>query len=133
PRHGDHEEPPQSGGPPSPHSPSAFVRRGVGRPRVRVLLCSDIHGNAAALAAVIDDRADYTLCAGDLIHFGPQPTECIDLIRRCAAVVVRGNHDHGAGFGEDCRAYGPWRALDAATRGVADESLSEAHIRLLQS
>ena len=69
---------------------------------MRVLLCSDIHGNAEALGAVLKEPADYVLCAGDLVHFGPQPKTCISLIRKRAAVVVRGNHDHGAGFGENC-------------------------------
>ena len=100
---------------------------------MRVLLCSDIHGNAAALAAVIDERADYVLCAGDLVHFGPRPAECIDLIRRRAALIVRGNHDHGAGFGEDCRAYGPWQAFDELTRGITDAMLSADHCRYLRS
>jgi putative phosphoesterase len=99
---------------------------------MQVLLCSDIHGNAEALATVLAEPADHVLCAGDLVHFGPHPAECIDLIRGRAAAVVRGNHDHGAGFGEDCRAYGPWRALDEASRGLTDATLPEAHCRYLR-
>jgi len=100
---------------------------------MRVLLCSDIHGNAAALRAVLKDPADHILCAGDLVHFGPEPEACIDLIRRRAAGVVQGNHDHGAGFGEDCRAYGPWRELDDVGRGITDARLSPDDARYLRT
>ncbi len=100
---------------------------------MRVLLCSDIHGNADALAAVLNEPVDHVLCAGDLVHFGPHPAACIDLIRGHAAAVVRGNHDHGAGFGEDCRAYGPWRTLDEDSRGVTDTGLSMADRQYLRT
>jgi putative phosphoesterase len=100
---------------------------------MRVLLCSDVHGNAEALAAVLEQPADYVLCAGDLVHFGPRPAECVDLVRQRATLVVRGNHDHGAGFGTDCRAYGPWRSLDQAGRTIMDAALSPAHCRYLRS
>jgi putative phosphoesterase len=100
---------------------------------VRVLLCSDVHGNAPALEAVLDDPADHILCAGDLVHFGPQPERCIDLIRRHAAAAVQGNHDHGAGYGDDCRAYGPWRDLDEIYRTISDEGLSPDDRRYLRT
>jgi putative phosphoesterase len=100
---------------------------------MRVLLCSDIHGNAGALAAVLEEPADYVLCAGDIVHFGPQPEACLDLIRRRAAAVVQGNHDHGAGFGEDCRAYGPWRALDDLSRDITDTGLPVEDCRYLRT
>ncbi len=100
---------------------------------MRVLLCSDIHGNAEALAAVLEEPADYVICAGDLVHFGPQPEECIRLIRERASVVVRGNHDHGAGFGQDCQAYGPWRALDEASRFIADAAVPAEDCRYLRT
>ncbi len=100
---------------------------------MRVLLCSDIHGNLAALAAALEEPVDHILCAGDLVHFGPQPEACIELIRRRATAVVQGNHDHGAGFGEDCRAYGPWRALDEMSRDITDTGLSVEDCRYLRT
>jgi putative phosphoesterase len=100
---------------------------------MRVLLCSDIHGNAAALNAILADQADYVLCAGDLVHFGPQPDACIELIHQQAAAVTQGNHDYGAGFGYDCRAHGPWRAIDEASRDATDALLSVGDRRFLQT
>jgi putative phosphoesterase len=109
--------------------PASFAEGSV----MRVLLCSDVHGNFDALAAVLGEQANYVLCAGDLVHFGPHPAECIDLIRGHATVVVQGNHDHGAGFGGDCRAYGPWRTLDEDSRGVTDMGLSVADRQYLRT
>lgn len=100
---------------------------------MRVLLCSDIHGNAQALTAVLKEPVDYIVCAGDLVHFGPRPAACLDLVRGRAAAVVRGNHDHGAGSGEDCRAYGPWRRLDESTRSATDTVLSMADRQYLRA
>lgn len=100
---------------------------------MRILLCSDIHGNAAALQAVLEDPADHVLCAGDLVHFGPEPERCIDLIRRRATAAVQGNHDHGAGYGDDCRAYGPWRDLDEIHRTITDAALSPDDGRYLRT
>ena len=100
---------------------------------MRILLCSDAHGNAAALAAVLDEPADYVLCAGDLVHFGPQPEACIDLVRQRAAAAVRGNHDHGCRYDEDCRAYGPWHVLDDISRGFTDTGLSADDHRYLRT
>ncbi|MCS6970342.1 MAG: metallophosphoesterase family protein [Planctomycetes bacterium] len=66
-------------------------------------LISDIHGNLAALEAVIRDAeaqgAEKLLCLGDVVGYGPFPGECLDLVRRCGAVLM-GNHEeallHGA-------------------------------------
>jgi predicted phosphodiesterase len=66
-------------------------------------LISDIHGNLSALEAVIADMetqgAERIICLGDVVGYGPYPGECLDLVRRCGAVLM-GNHEeallHGA-------------------------------------
>jgi predicted phosphodiesterase len=59
-------------------------------------LISDIHGNLAALRAVIADMeahgAEKILCLGDVVGYGPFPGECLDLVRSCGAVLM-GNHE----------------------------------------
>ncbi len=63
-------------------------------------LISDIHGNLEALTAVLEelDRQDVDeiLCLGDVIGYGPNPEECLELVRRRASVILAGNHDHAA-------------------------------------
>lgn len=62
---------------------------------MRIVLVSDIHSNADALAAV---RAalpayDELWCLGDTIGYGPEPNECVDQMRTLARHVLTGNHD----------------------------------------
>jgi diadenosine tetraphosphatase ApaH/serine/threonine PP2A family protein phosphatase len=64
-------------------------------------IISDIHGNLEALQAVLADidqqHVQEIYCLGDVVGYGPNPRECIDLIMRCR-VVLLGNHDQGAMF-----------------------------------
>lgn len=67
-------------------------------------IISDIHSNLEALQAVLQDIArqpvDAIYCLGDVIGYGPNPRECIDLIMQCR-IVLLGNHDQGALFDPD--------------------------------
>ncbi|MCK4871835.1 MAG: metallophosphoesterase family protein [Phycisphaerales bacterium] len=58
---------------------------------------SDIHANAEALRTVladIDSRGiDRIICAGDIIGYGPDPLECVDLIAQRCEWSLMGNHD----------------------------------------
>lgn len=65
---------------------------------MRVAVFSDVHGNLAALEAVLAelDRLgplDRVVCAGDVALFGPSPAEVIDLLRARGVETVRGNTD----------------------------------------
>jgi len=65
----------------------------------RVLVISDVHANAVALEAVLADagKVDETWCLGDVAGYGPQPNECIELIRsRHKLTCMMGNHDFAA-------------------------------------
>jgi diadenosine tetraphosphatase ApaH/serine/threonine PP2A family protein phosphatase len=63
-------------------------------------LLSDIHANLEALRAVLDDAmrqgAEEIYCLGDLVGYGPDPRECLDLVIDLEiSLVLRGNHDEG--------------------------------------
>lgn len=65
---------------------------------LRALIVSDVHSNIDALEAVIADTEakagfDQIWSLGDLVGYGPNPTDCIDLIRRYDNRSVAGNHD----------------------------------------
>lgn len=66
---------------------------------MKLALISDIHANLAALEAVlkhIDAQSpDAIYCLGDLVGYGPQPNETMDLIRARNIPCVEGNHDAG--------------------------------------
>lgn len=60
-------------------------------------IISDIHANLDALLVVladIDKRGiKRILCLGDIIGYGPNPCECLDLVMRRCEWALMGNHD----------------------------------------
>ena len=58
---------------------------------------SDIHANAEALRAVLADidakGINRIICLGDVIGYGPEPLECVDLIAERCDWSLMGNHD----------------------------------------
>jgi diadenosine tetraphosphatase ApaH/serine/threonine PP2A family protein phosphatase len=64
---------------------------------VRVAVVSDIHGNLAALEAVLAaieaERTDELRCLGDLVGYGARPNECCAAIEARAGFCLVGNHD----------------------------------------
>lgn len=66
---------------------------------MRIAAISDMHGNAVAFDAVIDDlhhqSPDVIVCLGDIVMRGPEPQECVDMLRSLDPLVtVQGNFDH---------------------------------------
>jgi predicted phosphodiesterase len=64
---------------------------------MRYGLISDIHGNLAALRAAVaflaDAGVDAYLCPGDIVGYGPQPNECVEILASLPVYCVAGNHD----------------------------------------
>lgn len=64
---------------------------------MRVAVISDIHGNLEAIVEVLADMdragADCAVCLGDLIGYGPNPQEVVDLLRARSISCVMGNHE----------------------------------------
>jgi diadenosine tetraphosphatase ApaH/serine/threonine PP2A family protein phosphatase len=61
-----------------------------------IAIISDIHSNLAALEAVLADiqarNIKQVLCLGDIVGYGPNPRECVDLCRP-HELTLMGNHD----------------------------------------
>lgn len=62
---------------------------------MRILVIADIHANYRGLKAVIDKfpDVDEIWCLGDIVEYGPCPSECVDLVHTHCKHVIRGNHD----------------------------------------
>lgn len=61
-------------------------------------IISDVHSNWEALQAVLNDivkeRADQIYCLGDMVGYGPNPREVVDLLMDLELpVILMGNHD----------------------------------------
>jgi predicted phosphodiesterase len=67
---------------------------------MKIAIISDIHGNLEALTAVlkyIKKSGIRTIhCLGDIVGYGPNPNECVELVIEHCKKVVIGNHDHAA-------------------------------------
>ena len=67
-------------------------------------IISDIHSNLEALTAVLADIRKQGItdiyCLGDVVGYGPNPRECVDMIMDFKLVLM-GNHDQGAMFDPD--------------------------------
>ncbi len=77
-------------------------------------LISDLHSNLEALEAVFADIRSQEIsdvyCLGDLVGYGPNPRECIDMVMQCQ-VCLLGNHDQGALFDPEGFNSGAERAI----------------------
>lgn len=60
-------------------------------------IISDLHANAYALAAVLDDirarGAAQVFCLGDVVGYNARPSQTIRMLREAAIPTVQGNHD----------------------------------------
>ncbi len=67
---------------------------------MRTALISDVHGNLEALQVVLDDidkrQVDRIVCLGDIIGYGPNPCECLDMVMARCDYSILGNHDFAA-------------------------------------
>lgn len=67
---------------------------------MRIAIISDIHANLEALEAVLADidtqRVDEVVCLGDVVGYGVNPNECLELVKSRCPIVLLGNHDAAA-------------------------------------
>lgn len=68
---------------------------------MRHLILADIHANFTALEAVVSSARTQGAfasiwCLGDIVGYGPDPSECIALLRNHEHLAVAGNHDLAA-------------------------------------
>ena len=88
---------------------------------MRYLVISDIHANLTAFKTVMDDAGvlgkdyDFVWCLGDVVGYGPDPNECVDLLRQLPHLCLAGNHDWAAlgridirTFNADARKAAQW-------------------------
>lgn len=97
----------------------------------RFAIFSDIHGNLAALEAVLVD-IDATgilerYCLGDLVGYGPEPAGVIERVRSLGIPTIRGNYDDGIGNRRgECGCY--YATDQARSDGAASYAITDAAI-----
>jgi putative phosphoesterase len=69
---------------------------------MKLAVFSDIHGNIHGLRAVLADMekrgAEVIWCGGDLVGYGANPGEVIDLVRTRGIPTIMGNYDDAIGY-----------------------------------
>jgi len=87
---------------------------------MKYLIISDLHSNLEALSAVLASvkrkKFDRVLILGDLVGYGANPNQVVNIVRRTKqAVVIRGNHDkvacgieNGENFNRAAQASAHW-------------------------
>ncbi len=103
---------------------------------MRILIISDIHSNVQALSAVQDNEkgVDKIFCLGDLVNYGPNPSECIEHVRSISNKIVKGNHDHAVGTGRDEYGCPPkYRILAEPGKDYTRSVLNEEEREFLQT
>lgn len=84
---------------------------------MRYGIIADIHANLEGLQVVLADikvqKCTHVVCLGDVVGYGANPKECLDIIRGMNIPVVKGNHDEYIGSSEDPEGFN-----DAAAEAV---------------
>lgn len=64
---------------------------------MKLAIISDLHANLEAMETVMDDIAsrgiDDIVCLGDVVGYGPDPIQVIDIVREKCRFILMGNHD----------------------------------------
>lgn len=89
-------------------------------------ILSDVHSNLEALDAVLKDirkrKINEILFLGDAVGYGPNPNECIELLKDKCTVLLAGNHDWGVLGLTDIEYFNEYaRAAIEFTKGILTE------------
>lgn len=101
---------------------------------MRILVVADIHANLPAFQAVLaaaeaGGAIDRIWCLGDVVGYGAEPGECIDLLNSYDNVTIAGNHDLAAASVIGIEEFNP---LAAAAITWTRTRLSEAQLAWLR-
>jgi len=102
-----------------------------GAAKVKRAILSDVHANIEALRAVLADvetqSVDEIICLGDVVGYGPNPLECIDLVSQFK-ICILGNHDLGALFDPEGFSSGAERAIFWTRAQLEDSTQPSAEV-----
>ena len=78
---------------------------------MKAALLSDIHGNLEAFRAVRESitahGAEDIIFLGDIVGYGADPNECVELLRTLTDCSIAGNHDFAAVQKTDIKYFNP--------------------------
>ncbi len=99
---------------------------------MRYLVISDIHANLTAFETVLKHAGipgtdyDFVWCLGDVVGYGPDPDECVELLRTLPHLCLAGNHDWAALGRLDIRTFNTdaRKSVSFTRNALSEESLA---------
>ncbi len=81
---------------------------------MKFAILSDIHANLEAFEAVLkhaqSQNCTHHVCLGDIVGYGPNPKECLQIIRDFNCPTVIGNHDEYCATNQQLTGFNPMAA-----------------------
>jgi predicted phosphodiesterase len=81
---------------------------------MKYAVIADIHANWEAFQVVLNDakeqKCTHYCCVGDVVGYGANPKECLDVVRDMGMPCVKGNHDEYCSSEDDLEGFNPHAA-----------------------
>jgi len=81
---------------------------------MKFAIIADIHANLEAFQVVLADieaqKCTHYACVGDVVGYGPNPRECLKIVRDKGMPCVKGNHDEYCSMDEALEGFNPHAA-----------------------
>ncbi len=90
-------------------------------------IISDIHSNLEALQKTFEilgnEHVDEVVCLGDIVGYGANPNECVEIIKSKCSIVLLGNHDAAIADERTTKRFNPMaqQAIAWTTQHITDE------------
>ncbi len=85
---------------------------------MKFAIIADIHANLEGLQTVLADskeqRCTHYACVGDVVGYGANPKECLNIVREMGMPCVKGNHDEYCSIEETVEGFNQ-HAAEAVT------------------
>src|SRR5436190_17057431 len=81
---------------------------------MKYAIIADIHANLEAFQVVLEDiqaqKCTHVACLGDVVGYGANPRECLEIVRNMNIPCVKGNHDEMCSVEETMEGFNPHAA-----------------------
>ncbi len=93
---------------------------------MKFAIIADIHANLEAFQVVLADikqqKCTHYACVGDVVGYGANPKECLEIVRKLGMPCVKGNHDEYCSSEEQLDGFNPHAAEAVSwTRGQLND------------
>ena len=94
----------------------------------KLAIIADIHSNLEAFKTVLKEINKLEIkkiyCCGDIVGYGAEPNECVELVRKNRIISVKGNHDIGCVNLQDKELFNQWgrAAIEWSNKILSDKN-----------